>query len=89
MFGIQPLFLLIFVAVPLVLLALFAATKPKWIWMSALICPLLDLVFFGQELLYAESRGMILVLILVQILAVLGLALTLRRVIRLFRPYSC
>ena len=86
MSGIQPIFLITFIVVPIVLLLIFALAKPKRLPVAALIGLVLNLLVFGRELLYEDSRILVLSLILVQAAAVLVLAMALQRLIQQLWP---
>ena len=88
MSGIQPLFLIAYIIVPLVILLLFALLKPRRLPVSALICLVINFLLFGLQLLYPETRVLALSLIFVQAAAVLVLSLAIQRIVQEFFPHK-
>lgn len=75
MLGIQPLFWLVYILVPMVLLLLFALYKPRLSILTVPVCAILDFVFFLKDFLYYEGTIIMLIFTAVQAVVVSALAL--------------
>lgn len=70
-------FYLFWLGIPVLLLILFALFRPKLAPLTLLICPVLDLIVYWQELLYYESRPFILLFMAFQFVFIAAACLTL------------
>ena len=57
------MFWIIFVIVPIIILALFSWKKPAMAPWAIIICPVINLIFFFREFMYYEARGFLLFLL--------------------------
>ena len=71
------LFYVFWLGIPILLLILFALFKPKLAPLTLLICPVLDLIFYWQELFYYESRPFLLLFMALQLTFIAAACLTL------------
>ena len=63
--------------IPIVLLVLFALFRPKLAPLTALICPVLDLILYWREFLYYEGRPFILLFMSLQLIFIAAACLAL------------
>ena len=63
--------------IPMVLLILFALFRPRLAPLTVLICSVLDLIVYRQELLYYESRPFLLLFMAFQLTFIAAACLTL------------
>ena len=72
------MFWIIFVIVPIIILALFSWKKPAMAPWAIIICPVINLIFFFREFMYYEARGLLLFFTAIQVMIVAVAAFVVR-----------
>ena len=72
------MFWIIFVIVPIIILALFSWKKPEMAPWAIIICPVINLIFFFREFMYYEARGLLLFYTAIQVMIVAVAAFVVR-----------
>jgi|GEM_PF-6071641 len=67
-------FIISMFVVPVALLLYFGVRKPKYIWLTIVICPIVDFLSLYDYFMYYESKGLMIVFTVLQALVVSILA---------------
>ena len=73
-------FLFAIILVPVVLLLYFGIKKPRYIWMTIGICPIVDILSFFQDFMYYEGRPIVIVITVLHTILIAGLVIVIRKI---------